>query len=240
MAEDTSNKNNDQTEPASSGNAPDDDIIGYIQPGSLESLKSRFSAAEEDESIRREGFELARKSGLIVKKRPESSFPYDAAPVKKRDDIVVDPLNGGVSSFEEARSSLTGVDVDFTEIVLDSPGLSVSSSTDAAVPSDNTSSVAEEPPKPKKRGRPRKIKSEPKTDTDENISSETSEGSAGTFSENMASSGNKYGYNTHTRVIYTDDEPEDGIVRNDNDEIESLLMSEKKKRRSLFSRKKRG
>lgn len=108
-----------------------DDIVEYIRPDNLELLKARYAAAEEDESIRSEGFGLAQRGGLLRKPRPESVYGYYNSPqISKKDEIQTDAsaLN---EIFESAQSEFDADSVSFGEI-----DLGGSSAGAAAIPAE--------------------------------------------------------------------------------------------------------
>lgn len=169
-----------------------DDIIEYIQPSSLEALKARYGEAEEDEQIRSEGFELARKSSLIRRPKPEeTSFEYYSTPAS-RDDINTDVDSSLSDAFDSTRSEFDADTVSFEDIATASKPVS-----------------AVNPP----------------------VSPEA-----------VRATGNRYGYDTHTTVIYYDESADDGIRRNSESELTSAFVSDgdKPKRRKFpWSRKKK-
>lgn len=169
-----------------------DDIIEYIQPSSLEALKARYGEAEEDEQIRSEGFELARKSGLIRRTKPEeTSFEYYSVPTSKN-DIRTDVDSSLSDVFDSTKSEFDADTISFEDIATDARPLS----------------PATPPASP----------------------------------EAVRATGNRYGYDTHTTVIYYDESADDGIRRNSEAELTSAFVSDsdKQKRRKFpWSRKKK-
>ena len=156
-----------------------DDIVEYIQPISLEALKARYAAAEEDETIRSEGFELAKKSGLVRRARPEeTSFDYYSVPATK-DDIRTDVDSSLSGNFDSTKSEFDADTVSFEDIVTD------------------------EKPQPK-------------------VTPPVSR-------EAIQATGNRYGYDTHTTVIYVDESADDGIRRNSEDELTGAFASDSNK-----------
>lgn len=201
-----------------------DDIIEYIQPSNLELLKARYAAVEEDESIRNEGFELAKK-----KQRPESTaFDYLAAPVNPRDEIRTD-VNSPLSRvFNETRSEFDADIASFADITVNAPKPVVKEEEKPEAPA--------EPPK-RKRGRPRKnpiVPAEEKKEEPAPIEPAPVE-PAPTIN-------NRYGFDTHTRVIYIDESADDGIKRNSEEELSKAFTDDtdtKKRRLFPWSRKKK-
>lgn len=178
-----------------------DDIVEYIQPSSLELLKARYAAAEEDESIRNEGFELVKKGGLIKKSRPENTaFDYYSAPVLPKDEIRTDvnsPLSQvfDVTKSEFDADTASFGDIDFEENEKKASELTVS---------EKSSELSEEKPA---------------------LNSTVN---------------NRYGFDTHTRVIYYDESADDGIKRNSEDELSSAFTDDTTSRRRFgFWKKKR-
>ena len=180
-----------------------DDIVEYIQPSSLELLKARYAAAEEDEAIRNEGFEPVKKAGLIKKQRPESTaFDYFAAPVHPKDEIRTDVDSPLSQVFDSTKSEF---DADTAS----------SSDISIAIPEAPTATPEE----------PSEEESKPLQETP--VRTE--------FIGNNAVPTNRYGYNTHTRVIYIDESADDGIQRNSEEELSSAFIdgNSKKRRFSL-------
>ncbi|MBR6530894.1 MAG: hypothetical protein IKT61_00130 [Clostridia bacterium] len=89
----------------------------YIQPSSLDLLKARYAAIDVDEEIRNEGFELAKKSGLLIKQRPENPiYGYFSDPVNPKDEIRTD-VNSPLSQvFEDTKSEFDANNVTFSDI----------------------------------------------------------------------------------------------------------------------------
>lgn len=183
-----------QTEPVKKSEpiAVADDIVEYIQPSSLEALKARYAAVEEDEHIRNEGFELATKSGLIRRPHPEeTSFEYYSAPASKN-DIRTDVDSSLSAVFDSTKSDFDADTVSFEDIATN-----------------------EKP--------------------EETVTPPVSQ-------EAIRATGNRYGYDTHTTVIYVDESADDGIRRNSETELTSAFTSDndKQKRRKFpWSRKRK-
>ncbi|MBO5421620.1 MAG: hypothetical protein J6A67_06730 [Clostridia bacterium] len=222
MAE-NKNFNSDEVEVIESAIATEltknDDIIEYIQPSNLERLKARYAAIEEDESIRNEGFELAKK-----KQRPEgNAFDYLAAPVNPRDEIRTD-VNSPLSRvFNETRSEFDADIASFADITVNAPKPVVKEEEKPEPPT--------EPPK-RKRGRPRKNPVVPVEEKKEEPAP----------TEPPPTINNRYGFDTHTRVIYIDESADDGIKRNSEEELFQAFtddMITKKRRLFPWSRKKK-
>lgn len=169
-----------------------DDISEYIQPNSLEALKARYAAVEEDEQIRNEGFELATKSGLIKRPRPEeTSFEYHSAPASK-DDIRTDVDSSLSAVFDSTKSEFDADTVSFEDIT-----------------TNKKNELIITPP----------------------VSPET-----------IRATGNRYGYDTHTTVIYVDESADDGIRRNSETELTSAFtedIDKQKRRKFPWSRKRK-
>ena len=99
-----------------------DNIVEYIQPSSLELLKARYAAVEEDESIRNEGFDLAKRGGLIKKARPESTaFDYFSAPVSPKEEIRTDVDSPLSQVFDSTKSEFDADIASFSDITIASP-----------------------------------------------------------------------------------------------------------------------
>lgn len=187
-----------------------DDIVEYIQPNSLELLKARYAAAEEDESIRNEGFEPVKKAGLIKKQRPESTaFDYFAAPVSPREEIKTDVDSPLSQVFDSTKSEFDADNASFSDISI-------------AIP-EATPSAPEYP---------EAVETIPQPEAEPQTSQE--------FIGGEYTSNNRYGYNTHTRVIYIDESADDGIQRNSEEELSSAFITDSNgKRRFSFWKKKK-
>lgn len=179
-----------------------DDIVEYIQPSSLELLKARYAAVEEDESIRNEGFELAKKGGLIKKSRPENTaFEYFSTPVSPKDEIRTDVDSPLSQVFDVTKSEFDADTASFGDIDFEKPEVTEPETIEVRTASEETSAAA------------------PAVNSTVN---------------------NRYGYDTHTRVIYYDESAEDGIKRNSEDELSSAFNDDTaSKRRFGFWKKKR-
>ena len=161
-----------------------DDIVEYIQPSSLEALKARYGAAEEDEQIRNEGFELAKKSGLVRRPHPEeTSFDYYSVPTAS-EDITTNVDISLSEAFDSTKSAHDADTVSFEDIA-----------------TDKKPQPAVNPP----------------------VSQEA-----------IRATGNRYGYDTHTTVIYYDESTDDGIQRNTEDELTSAFTTDSKRKRRIF------
>lgn len=213
-----------------------DDLVEYI-PGNLERLKARYAAVEEDESIRNEGFELAKKSGLVRKQRPESTaFDYLAAPVNPRDEIRTD-VNSPLSRvFDSTKSEFDADIASFSDISINKPLPEIKEEPKSEVKEEPAPEVKPEEPPKRKRGRPRK---NPIVPVEPKVEEPVAEPPA---VEPPPTINNRYGYDTHTRVIFVDESADDGIKRNSEEELSSAFVDDTntKKRRLLFwSRKKK-
>ena len=186
-----------------------DDIVEYIQPSSLDLLKARYAAAEEDENIRNEGFEPVKKAGLIKKQRPESTaFDYFAAPVSPRDEIRTDVDSPLSQVFDSTKSEFDADTASFSDISIALPESAASLEYPAAEEVSPQAAASQNPP---------------------------AEYIGGEYTSN-----NRYGYNTHTRVIYIDETAEDGIQRNSEEELSSAFVADgNDKRRFSFWKKKK-
>ncbi len=213
-----------------------DDIVEYIQPSNLERLKARYAAVDEDETIRNEGFELAKKGGLIKKQRPESTaFDYLAAPVNPRDEIRTD-VNSPLSQvFDSTKSEFDADIASFGDISINKPLPEIKEEPKPEVKEEPAPEVKPEEPPKRKRGRPRKNPLPPEPKVEEPVAEPPAVEPPPTIN-------NRYGYDTHTRVIFVDDSADDGIKRNSDEELSSAFVdgTNTKKRRLLFwSRKKK-
>lgn len=213
-----------------------DDIVEYIQPSNLERLKARYAAVDEDETIRNEGFELAKKGGLIKKQRPESTaFDYLAAPVNPRDEIRTD-VNSPLSKvFDSTKSEFDADIASFGDISINKSLPEIKEEPKAEIKEEPAPEIKPEEPPKRKRGRPRKNPLPPEPKVEEPAPEPTPVEPPPTIN-------NRYGFDTHTRVIFVDESADDGIKRNSDEELSSAFVDDTntKKRRLLFwSRKKK-
>lgn len=213
-----------------------DDIVEYIQPSNLERLKARYAAVDEDETIRNEGFELAKKGGLIKKQRPESTaFDYLAAPVNPRDEIRTD-VNSPLSKvFDSTKSEFDADIASFGDISINKSLPEIKEEPKAEIKEEPAPEIKPEEPPKRKRGRPRKNPLPPEPKVEEPAPEPTPVEPPPTIN-------NRYGFDTHTRVIFVDENADDGIKRNSDEELSSAFVDDTntKKRRLLFwSRKKK-
>ncbi len=213
-----------------------DDIVEYIQPSNLERLKARYATVDEDETIRNEGFELAKKGGLIKKQRPESTaFDYLAAPVNPRDEIRTD-VNSPLSQvFDSTKSEFDADIASFGDISINKPLPETKEEPNSEVKEEPAPEIKPEEPPKRKRGRPRKNPLPPEPKVEEPAPEPTPVEPPPTIN-------NRYGFDTHTRVIFVDESADDGIKRNSDEELSSAFVDDTntRKRRLLFwSRKKK-
>lgn len=247
--------------------APNDNLEEYIQPSSLELLKARYAAIEEDEEIRNEGFELAKKSGLIKKQRPENPiYGYYSSPVNPKDEIRTDVDSPLSKVFDTTRSEFDATAVSFSdisfeqekkdaEIKAEEVAVEVEKpkrkrTTKAAAETEATEDtpvkkrttktaaekeeVAEKPKRTRTTKKKEEVVPEPVPEVVEETPAEPETPAPTSF--------NRYGFDTHTRVIYVDESADDGIKRNSEEELSSLFTVDdnKKKRRLIpWSRKKK-
>ncbi|MCQ2485309.1 MAG: hypothetical protein MJ168_08255 [Clostridia bacterium] len=215
-----------------------DDIVDYIHENSLESLKARFGAVDEDESIRNEGFELAKKGGLIRKPHPESVMPYLNIELPPQEDIATDSESELSKVFDMAKSEHDSDNVMFSDLgketakPVEKREVKQEEKTDKPV--EQTEEAPKEPPK-RKRGRPRKNplpeekKEEKKEETPaEKAPEEKSENEQYVLTPK---------YNTNTKIIYVNENLDDGIKRNSESELENLFNTEGKGRAFRLWRK---
>lgn len=171
-----------------------DDLVEYIQPSSLDILRARYGEAEEDESIRSEGFELAKKSGLVRRQKPEDApYGYYGVPTA-RDEIRTDVDSPLSQVFDTTRSDFDSDTVSFSDIDVEP----------VATTEDEESSI------------PTEVVTQP-------VSQEV-----------IKATGNRYGFDTHTTVIYYDESADDGIRRNTEDELNSAFTPDGAKKRRRF------
>lgn len=212
-----------------------DDLVDYIQENSLDALKARFGAAEEDDRIRNSGFELAKKGGLIKKPKPENVIvPYGAEYVRKSEDIQTESESELSKMFNATKSEYDSTTVEFEDLRLNKKPEKKEVKTETKTETEaKPEPKAEEPPAPpkRKRGRPRKnpLPPEPVEEKKE---------------EKTASDDEEYQlvkkYNTHTKVIFVDEYIDDGIKRNSESELENLFNgSSDERRRKLWSPRKK-
>lgn len=204
--------------------APNDSLEEYIQPSSLELLKARYAAIDEDEEIRNEGFELAKKSGLIKKQRPENPiYGYYSSPVNPKDEIRTDVDSPLSKVFDTTRSEFDANAVSFSDI-----------SFEQEKKYAEIKAEAEKPKRTRTTKKKEEVVPEPVAEVVEEALAEP-EAPAPT---NL----NRYGFDTHTRVIYVDESADDGIKRNSEEELSSLFTvndNQKKRRRMPWSQKKK-
>lgn len=295
----------------------DGKLENNVPANSLDSLKARYDTAEENEEIRNDGFELAKKSGLIRKQRPESQiYGYFSGPVNPKDEIRTDVDSPLAQVFDSTRSDYDSNAVSFSDISLeqekkdaeakaeDAPAevekpkrkRTTKASAEAAVTEEKPKkarttkkaaeeAVAEDKPKktrttkkateeaatteekPKRTRTTKKVTEEAVTAEDKPKRTKTAKkateqtDAVATESVEIEETkkltelvgeieteipietpapvpviNNRYGFDTHTRVIYIDESAEDGIQRNSDEELSSLFDSNNsKKKRGLFS-----
>ncbi len=177
-------------------NIINEDIVEYIQPSSsLEMLKARYAAAEEDESIRNEGFELMKKGGLLKKSRPEAAvFDYYSSPVAPKDEIRTDIDSPLSKVFDSTKSEFDADTASFSDIEIEKPSIIAVD----AVEQPLTKSVQTITP-----------------DADSTVN-------------------NRYGFDTHTRIIYFDESADDGIKRNTDEELSSAFVADESDTKGRF------
>lgn len=208
-----------------------DDIVDYIQVNSLESLKARFGAAEEDENIRNEGFELAKKGGLIRKPKPESAaVPYGAEFLTPSRDIQTEAETELAKVFDETKSEYDNTTVEFADLDLNKPTQEPVKEPEKA--DEKKEEQPQESPK-RKRGRPRKNPLPEEVKKEEPPRAEEPKDD-----EEEIQTVKKY--NTHTKVLFVDESIDDGIKRNSDEELEDLFGNRpsERRRKPWFPRKK--
>ncbi len=256
--------------------AENDDLVEYIQPSNLELLRARYAAIDEDEEIRNDGFELAKKSGLIRKQRPESHvYGYFSGPVNPKEEIRTDMDSPLSKVFDATRSefdsdTVTFSDISFEQEKKDAEIKAETAPVEVEKPKKRATTVAEvgtqKPTEKPVRKRTKKNTvdtevTDEKTKTTKAASQtadvvekpkrtrttrKVTESVEGPLPEVTAKQeekpeapppvyNNRYGFDTHTRVIYVDESADDGIKRNSDDELSSLFSPEnnQKKRRRL-------
>ncbi len=212
-----------------------DDIVDYIQVNSLEALKARFGAAEEDESIRSEGFELAKKGGLVRKPRPdEIDMPYLDMNQPVKNDIKTEKETGLSKVFENAKSEHDGDNVMFSDLDINSENKRTEEKPAEKTAEKKEEKPAEEdpaePPK-RKRGRPRKNPLPEKPEEKKEEAEAKSIPAVSIIPEK---------YDTHTEIIFIDESLDDGIKRNSENELEALFNNNGRRKVSkLWNRKKK-
>ena len=240
-----------------------DDIVEYIQPSNLDLLKARYAAVEEDESIRNEGFDSLKKSSSR-KVRPEDSFyGYYSAPLSTKEEIPTD-VNSPLSQvFDSTKSEFDADTVSFGDINIDLPQKPQPTQPliESVAVIEKIEVETEPEVKPKKRGRPRKVveptpedavpaapkkRGRPKKVVEPEVAPapvveeqpdpipEPAPAPAPVFN-------NRYGYDTHTRVIFIDESAEDGIKVNSDNELDSAFSDGENtgRRKWFWSRKKK-
>lgn len=218
-----------------------DDLVDYIQENSLEALKRRFGAAEEDETIRNEGFELAKRGGLVRKPRPENTLEFSEGKINSKDDIKTDSESELSKVFDSARSEHDSDAVSFSDF--DEAPISEAEKKADPPPTEPEVTVEEQEPPKKKRGRPRKnplpdnaaVESPKKRGRPKKKSSEKEQPKP---TEELAPKEEKF--DTHTRVVFINEELDDGIKRNTDSELESLFKEKNTEgRREFWLRRKK-
>lgn len=213
-----------------------DDLAEYV-PSNLEALMARFGVAEEDEKIRNEGFELAEKGGLIRKPRPSDvTGYYMSGRIDSRDDISTETDSELSKVFDSAKSQHDSDNVNFGDLELKKSEKAAEGKNEAEQPEKKEEAVPAEPPK-KKRGRPRKNPLPEETPVQEKEPELPPEPEKTPENENETTEIVKK-YNTHTKVIFSDESIDDGIKRNSDDELEAIFRKGSG-RRKLWSRKKK-
>lgn len=278
----------------------DKNLDEYIQPSSLDLLKARYGAIEEDENIKNVGFELAKKSGLIRKQRPESQiYGYFSGPVNPKDEIRTDVDSPLAQVFDVTRSEFDSDAVSFSDISFeqekkDAEIKAEDAPVEVEMPKRKRTTKAteeaadvEEKPKRKKttktaedvtpaEEKPKKTRTTKaaekdaeadekpkrtrttKTTAKDEVTEEKPKRTTkkltevvGEIDSNISMEepappppviNNRYGFDTHTRVIYIDESADDGIQRNSEEELSSLFNpanSNKKRRRLPWLRRKK-
>lgn len=210
-----------------------DDIVEYIHENSLEALKNRFSSADEDENIRNEGFGLAKKGGLIRKPHPDSIMPYMNREIPPKEDIPTDSESDLSKMFDMAKSEHDSDNVMFSDLGNDSAKAEEEKPKEEVQekPAEPVEETPKDPPK-RKRGRPRKNPlPEEASEKKEKKEAKNEEAPAEKAPENNDSN-EQYvltpKYNTNTKIIYVNENLDDGIKRNSESELENLFSNERK------------
>lgn len=297
----------------------DNNLDEYIQPSSLDLLKARYGAIEEDEDIRNDGFELAKKSGLIRKQRPESQiYGYFSGPVNPKDEIRTDVDSPLAQVFDVTRSEFDSDTVSFSDISFEqekkdaeikaeeapvevekpkrkrtTKAVEEAAEVEEKTKRKRTTKAAEETAeleeKPKRKRTTKtteevaEVEEKPKrkrsTKTTEEVAEVEEKPKRTRTTKAVAQAevteekpkrttkkltevvgeidsdisveesappppviNNRYGFDTHTRVIYIDESADDGIQRNSEEELSSLfdpVNSNRKRRRLPWLRRKK-
>lgn len=234
-----------------------DDLVEFIQVNSLEALKARFGAADEDESIRNEGFELAKKGGLVRKPRPENEFGYYSSGKGEKDDVPTDSDSELSKVFDSAKSEFDGSNVSFGDLQLDS--MKSEEEENREEPVEEPKKDIEEPEKKqetkkkrtaqkksgetdeageeKKQAPKRRRTAKKNADEEKQEEIKAEELSQDDSDEEITQVVKKY--NTHTKVIFVDESLSDGIKKNSDSELEGLFSENGTERRRLWSRRKK-
>ena len=176
-----------------------EDLVEYIESANLSDLKAKYAAAEEDEDIRNEGFGLAQ-TGFFRRNRPvEQSSPIDYNPREV------------ISRSEMEKTFVPKLANQFSSAQSEYDNDAVSFSEIDLNSSDNESNGEEKEPAKKTSwlGSLRKRKNA------DNDAAQTS---------SMSKT-----YNTNTKVVYIDENTDDGIKRNTDSEVESLFGGDDRK-----------
>ena len=212
--------------------------IAEYNPTGLEALKARFGVAEEDENIRNEGFELATSGGLFIKPRPENLYQYAAGEVNPREDISTDSDSELSQVFDSAKSEHDNDNVYFADLEIGKPeeeNIEEKAEEKSAKPAKKTGKTAEKAPEETPGNSEEEEEKKParKRRTSKKITIEEPDSD-----EEEIQIVKKY--NTHTKVIYVNEELDDGIKRNSDEELEDFFTDEEKGRKfKLWSPKKK-
>ncbi|MDD6276506.1 MAG: hypothetical protein PUB20_06770 [Clostridia bacterium] len=210
-----------------------DDIDKYTEGESLSALKSKYEALDSDEDILAEDLRPRQKKGLFHKQRPieYSGYFYEPAAANNPNELKTPEVSQDFSSqFDTAQSEFDRDSVSFRDISLDSVKETGDEETDDSHES-NESEIEEAPVTPNTDN----TESETESDSDftrsyisdyrfdsfefDNSSEERPQ------SDGFSSSVNR-GYNTNTKVVFSDENSEKAPDGNPDGEISSLFSSE--------------
>lgn len=236
-----------------------DDLPEYVKGSSLADLMSRFGTAEEDDAVRTSDgtdYSEGTKKGILNKKPKrgtvETVYP-DFAPLE---DIETKTESELAKVFDSTRSEYDSTVVNFEDLKIDTPETPENPVEEKK--QETAEKAPQEPPK-RKRGRPRKNplpeeQTEKKEDNkaSDNAPQEPPKRKRGRPRKNPLpeekaeekpqeiAEPEPEKFNTHTKVVFVDENLDDGIKRNSDTELEALFTEKPHERRAkLWSRRKK-
>lgn len=177
-----------------------EDIVDYIESASLTDLKAKYAAAEEDENIRNEGFGLIQTSFFRRDRPEEQSTPIDYNPRE-----VISRSEMERTFLPKLANQFSSAQSEFDKDVVSFSEIDLN---------DGEEESKEENTEPEKKSSRSGSSGKKKNDKTEDAAEPSS------MSKN---------YNTNTRVVFLDEDTDDGIKRNTDGEVESLFGGDDKK-----------